>query len=58
MVYAYFGLVNPSPFFGLLRTLGGGEGGGAPRPPLFDFKTAHDTATKIAQSNLLAFSKI
>ena len=58
MVCAYFGLVNPSPgFFGLLRPLGGG-GGEVPGAPLCDLKTAHDTATKIAQSILLIFSKI
>ena len=53
MVYAYFGLVNPSPGFFWLATNfgGGGEGQGASG-------TAHDTATKIAQSNLLTFSNI
>ena len=61
MVCAYFGLVNRSPgFFCLAATVGGGGGGGrgVPGPPLCDFKTAHDTATKIAQSILLIFSKI
>ena len=59
MVCAYFGLVNPSPgFFWLAGTVGGGGGGGVPGAPLCDFKTAHDTATKIAQSILLIFSKI
>ena len=61
MVCAYFGLVNPSPgFFWLAATVGGGggEGGEVPGAPLCDFKTAHDTATKIAQSILLIFSKI
>ena len=59
MVCAYFGLVNPSPgFFWLAATVGGGGGGEVPGAPLCDFKTAHDTATKIAQSILLIFSKI
>ena len=60
MVCAYFGLVNRSPgFFCLAATVGGGGGGGeVPGAPLCDFKTAHDTATKIAQSILLIFSKI
>ena len=64
MVCAYFGLVNRSPgFFCLAATVGGGGGGGGgggevPGAPLCDFKTAHDTATKIAQSILLIFSKI
>ena len=58
MVCAYFGLVNRSPgFFCLAATVGGG-GGEVPGAPLCDFKTAHDTATKIAQSILLIFSKI
>ena len=59
MVCAYFGLVNRSPgFFCLAATVGGGGGGGGPGAPLCDFKTAYDTATKIAQSILLIFSKI
>ena len=59
MVCAYFGLVNRSPgFFCLAATVGGGGGGEVPGAPLCDFKTAHDTATKIAQSILLIFSKI
>ena len=62
MVCAYFGLVNPSPGFFLASCDrwggGGGKGGEVPGAPLRDFKTAHDTATKIAQSNLLIFSNI
>ena len=60
MVCVYFGLVNRSPgFFCLAATVGGGGGEEeVPGAPLCDFKTAHDTATKIAQSILLIFSKI
>ena len=54
MVCAYFGFVNPTTgFFGLLPPVGGGGGWGErlPGAPLCNFKTAHDTATKIRVLN-------
>ena len=37
---------------------GGGGGGRGSESPLYSFKTAYDTATKITQSNVLIFSNI
>ena len=47
--------INPiqACYFYLLR-----PGGGSLGAPLYNFKTAHDAATKITQSNVLIISKI